>query len=444
MPDLLDPAKDLLVDLAQAAIECHGGRLCTLTKAPGIAANYAKNSFIDTLANSVAESLLSTLSSMGSYWMSVRVPIERGDGQALTFAIDHTRELGVAIFMASVLIAGIQIIWHRRGEPARELMRSALVAIFFVTAGVTVGRALVNASEALTSWIITEGFGPGSQTGSGLAMKMQMFATNAFTGFQLASSGAIFFIIIGIITLIACLFQIIFLYIRAALIALMLAALPLAAAATNTSWGKMWLQKLLGFFAAFVLYKPVGAMVYVLGFKMIDGMDLRSGDAAAASMQGIITGSVLIGLSTAMLPILIGFFAPMAGGMAAGSVAGAVGMGAGFIAASGAKNVAYGGGVGDTQGQAPTGAASGSLSVEHSGSTPTTGGSQGSVGAGEAGASSMGSTASAAGSAAAGATGVGTAVVVGSQITQAVSNAVDEAVSQAADGPEGAANSVEA
>ena len=49
---------------------------------------------------------------------------------------------------------------------------------------------------------------------------------------------------------------------------LLLGVLPIAAAATNTEMGRGWFKQIIAWLLAFILYKPVAAIVYATAIRL--------------------------------------------------------------------------------------------------------------------------------------------------------------------------------
>ena len=113
----------------------------------------------------------------------------------------------------------------------------------------------------------------------------------------------------------------------------MAGTLPLSAAASMTPVGNSWFRKNVGWLLAFLLFKPVAALVYGAAILSVTN---------SADITGEITGIVLVALATLTLPALMRMVAPMVSAIGNISAASAAGMVAG-VATGAVAIVATGG-----------------------------------------------------------------------------------------------------
>lgn len=154
--------------------------------------------------------------------------------------------------------------------------------------------------------------------------------------------GAMF--IIYLLMFISALVNIVFLLFRNLMFLVLMAFLPVVAAASTTESGKQAWRKANGWLLALVLYKPVAAGIYALGFRLIgEGVDKASADEGLASMSTSLMGLLIITLAGLALPALVKFVVPAAGvgaGAFSGGAALGAGIGAGVSVAAGAAVLA--------------------------------------------------------------------------------------------------------
>jgi hypothetical protein len=126
----------------------------------------------------------------------------------------------------------------------------------------------------------------------------------------------------GLSVFIAAVIQIVLLLIRSAMLVLLAATFPLAAAATNTEAGKAWFKKYCAWALAFIAYKPAAALVYAAAMKMTEaGMTDQSGNGLVHTLSGL----MMMLLAVFALPALLRFAVPVTAAVAGGSA----GMGGG-------------------------------------------------------------------------------------------------------------------
>ena len=72
-------------------------------------------------------------------------------------------------------------------------------------------------------------------------------------------------LVMGLLALIASLFQIAFMFVRSALLIVLMAMLPTIAAGTATESGMLRFKRVCAWIFACVIYKPVAAIIYAIG-----------------------------------------------------------------------------------------------------------------------------------------------------------------------------------
>jgi type IV secretion system protein TrbL len=164
-------------------------------------------------------------------------------------------------------------------------------------------------------------------------------------------------LLLALVVIITQVVQVGLMMVKSAMVVLLVGFLPLTAAATNTPLGKNGYQRALTWLLAFVLYKPVAAIIYAVAFR------LSSREQTMASQM---YGIALMILAIAALPALMRFLAPAtaaATGGNAGAVSGAV-VGAtlatgAVVATGGVAGGGFAAMAGPAASAAPTGAALG-------------------------------------------------------------------------------------
>jgi hypothetical protein len=408
----------------------------------GEVAAVAMDNIIAQWAQSIMEGVSASLIRVGTFWTAVGTP-DLGSGGAVAFVTSKTAWLVVAVAIASIMVAGIQIAWTRRGEPARDLLRSLITLV--VTSGVGVGAAqlAVTASDDFAKWIMDS---VSTGNGGNFAAAIIDISSLNLEGFSM-----MVIIVAGLLGVVANVIQIGLMWVRSAMLILLAGMVPLAGAATNTKWGAQWLEKALAWFVAFAAFKPAASIVYAVAVKLMAGRPWGDGD----QMVQFIMGVMMMVMAVFALPALMSFIVPATAAIGGGgSVANAIGA----VAATGAAPIVRqigGGGAGSESGgrgaagrdgqQGPSGA-SGSSQAESSGPARP-GGGRASAGAGGGGAgvgaagSGSGAAAASGGGAAGAAAGpaglaVGAAAGAGRKAVEAGVSAVQAGAAQT--GPTGA------
>ncbi|MGF6885941.1 hypothetical protein ABIA39_007546 [Nocardia sp. GAS34] len=354
-------------------------------------------------------------------------------GPVLADIQGYTSGLQVLLMIAGIMFAAARLALAKRGGVAGEAQETFLVfarAIFAsmtFAAVVTVGT---RAGDAFSDWVISDASRGDANV---FATSLNSFMTNVL------GDGLV--LVIGLFGIISMLVQLVMLVVRQAFLILVVAALPIAAAAAGTGPGSQAYKRMLSWALAFLLWKPVGALVYALAFSAGGA----NSSAQHPDPQISLLALILLMMVAVILPALMRLIAPAVatlggGGGAAAALAGsALGVGMGRASGGGdgaeARKVtendgsAGGGNGGGAPPSNPPPPAGGSPGAgrQLSGGTagggtragatgggagaPTAGGDAGATAASPAGAASGGGTAAAAGAGPAGAAVAGAQTV---------------------------------
>lgn len=351
------------------------------------------------------------------------VPARAGNlSGSVGFIQDQIFYLTLAVAALSVMIAGAQMAWTQRAEPARDLLKNLLTLAVVTASGVTILNVLVAGTDALAVQIIDSAIGEDFQTDV-LKLLALDNATSTGAADPVWLGGNVILIIVGgVVAIIVNIIQLMLMVLRTGMLFLMAGILPLSAAFLNSETGKNFFQKVIAWTLAFAFYKPAAALIYGLAIKMsTTGVWEDSGSGLIQFAAGL----MMIVASVFALPVLIGFLSPVLGSMSSSggsSGGGALGIAAmGAAIPQGATHLARSGrGFGSDSSSAPP--AKGGAGSAPAGPSAPAGGASGATGAGATG------TAGSAGAAAAGAAAA--PVAAGMAAANAVQK-TGEAVSQA-------------
>ncbi|MEX5237353.1 type IV secretion system protein [Kocuria arenosa] len=355
------------------------------------------------------------------------VPARAGNlSGSVGFIQDQTFYLTLAVAALSVMIAGAQMAWTQRAEPARDLLKNLLTLAVVTASGVTILNVLVAGTDALAVQIIDSAIGEDFQTDV-LKLLALDNATSTGAADPVWLGGNVILIIVGgVVAIIVNIIQLMLMVLRTGMLFLMAGILPLSAAFLNTETGKNFFQKVIAWTLAFAFYKPAAALIYGLAIKM---STTGVWENAGSGLIQFAAGLMMIVASVFALPVLIGFLSPVLGSMSSsGGGGGALGIAAmGAAIPQGASHLARSGrGFGSDSSSTPPSQSSasskGGSGSAPAGPSPAAGGASGTAGASAAG------TASSAGAAAAGAAAA--PVAAGMAAANAVQK-TGEAVSQA-------------
>jgi hypothetical protein len=238
---------------------------------------------------------------------------------------------------------------------------------------------------------------------------------------------SVLLLVVAFLLIIAAIIQLLLLYIRLGVLILLLATLPLAAAASMSDWGGSWWRKHIGWLIAWFLYKPTVAVILFSATAMLTPAknETISGPGVEGSTnQTALAGVGILLLAGIALPALIKLIVPATGAIGGGN-AGSAGTQMAGAGASGAVNMAGsslsssgGGRGGGGGGGAPTGAMS-------TGGGGGGGGGRAAAGGGSAGASRAAAAAGPVGLVAAAA--IQTASAVGKAASSAAQGSIADA-----------------
>jgi hypothetical protein len=232
--------------------------------------------------------------------------------------------LVAAVLIGSVFIAGIRIALSGRYEPGRDLAAALVRTALVAAAGAGLVTAAVQTGDVFARWILSVSHADVPRTAALDAVALE--------------PGLV--ILLGVIIMLTQLIQFVLMLARNAMIVLVVATLPLAAASSATPTGRARWSRAVAWLAAFVLYKPTAATIYALSFRMT---------ARGQDDTTLLTGIALMTLAVFALPGLLKLTMPAttalasgnAGRIAASMVAGTLATGA--VMAAGAAAAAGGG-----------------------------------------------------------------------------------------------------
>ena len=362
-----------------------------LSNVAGAAASKVTNGFLDELRKSAVDATTSMLKTLGTFWL--KIPSPGLDSRPLigVQGASDTKGLGglevlqsnLAWFTIIAAIVGLILCGARmgitaRGEHGAEGAKMLVRLIGVAGAGSAVIAVLVKAGDDFSPWLIEQA------TGQPFDESAPSLVSNA----AMLSMTALLTIILAIVAIFGSLAQVVFMILRGGLLLMLVAVWPLAASMSTTEQGMQWYKKINAYIIAFVLLKPVSAIIYSAGFLLLKGSPGTTGDATTNAITSTLSGLAILGLAGLALPALLRFVTPMmasgSGSLSGGAALGAavavgaavVTMGAGGAAAGGG-GASAGGASGGASGAASSGGASGASSA----SGASGGGSGGATGA---------------------------------------------------------------
>lgn len=291
-----------------------------------------------------------------TFWVQIPTPvIDQNTGPVAALRGSLSWLVG-AMGVIGLLLGLSRVIWSHRGDEASEVFKGLIRLVLATAAAVPVVALLTQAFDEFSVWILNR------SAGGDLGAVVLKFAS----GSALGGLGSAIIFIVGILGIFSALAQVFLLLIRAGMIIILAGVLPLAAAGSTTEAGKATLYKTTAWLLAFVLYKPVAAIIYAAAF-------FTAGQGGDVGSQ--LTGLFMIVMAVVALPALMRLLTPAVGAAASG--AGGGGAALGLAAATGAVQIASmagGRSSGNGRGSAsPSGSGHGDGGSPGGGSRPTGG-----------------------------------------------------------------------
>jgi len=293
-------------------------------------------SILDSLAGAFKAAAQWCIKNLMTAWLNTPDPDVSSPGSVSGWISGHLWYLTLAAAFASILIASYRIVTTQQWQHGRELAETLMRLVVVTFASATLISAGIAAGDAFTKWILKESDLDFSQT---LILE------------AVSNSGVL--LILAVIVVVTQIIQFFLMLVRNGMLVFLAGTLPLLSATTNTATGKQGYQKAIAWTIAFVLYKPVAALLYAGSFKMVQGHN---------SLTTQLSGVAIMILAVFSLPALMRFLVPATAAMSSGNggamagalVGGAIATGA-VLATGGAaagSGAGFGGGGAATAGGA--------------------------------------------------------------------------------------------
>ena len=231
--------------------------------------------------------------------------------------------LAICVAVAGVMWQGIRIMLTRKANGLVDIGRGLVTVAAWSALGITGVSMALRAADQFSAWVLDQG-AQGAVAG-------RLAALASLGG--VSSSGAV--LVLGFVVMVVGLFQAVLMFLREGALIVLTGLVVLAAAGNFTAATRPWLQRLLAWMLALVVYKPMAAIVYFAALRTVgEGQDART----------VFIGITMMVLSIFALPALLKFFswavpaATTSGGGGLGALAGA--------ASTGMYAMAYAGGGG--------------------------------------------------------------------------------------------------
>ena len=275
------------------------------------AATQVAASAFDSIVASAGKAAAEMIGNAMTFWVGTETV--NPDSPAVQNLQRYTVPVSAVILTGSVMVQGIRMMFSRKKDPlvsaAVDLIRYAVVSAI----GLTTLALGVQAADAMAQSLIDQGI-------NGYAERMKVvFGQGIVTG-----GGAFELLLLALIGFLLGMLQWLLAFFRTAGLLVLAAMLTLAATRAE------WMKRIVPWALTLVAYKPMAAMIYVIGFGLMgDGQDVSTR----------LTGLMVLALAAVAMPAMMRFFA-WSGGAAAG------GSGVGGALAGGAMGIAARGGFG--------------------------------------------------------------------------------------------------
>lgn len=356
--------------------------MCGVTDVGGCVED-AAGSVVSAIADTFGDKVIDLFEAMSSFWVKVPAP-EVGqmsaDGSsahptgAVAWIWEQTEWYAIALAMLGLMVGACRLMIMHRGEDLQQLMHDLLRFVLTVSLGLPSIILLTAWSDEAAEGIIESAMGVDPDEGLSAMLGIA----------SLTQAGSAMIFVLGTVALLVSLFQIAVLIIRGGMLVLVVGFLPIAAAGMGTQTGRQMHPKLVGWILAFILYKPVAALIFGAGMVLIKSPSFGGNEDNV--MLSISTGLAIVAMSVLALPALMKLCVPAVAAAAGGRGAGMfLAAGAGTAVATGA--LLAGGGAGAAAGstaarlgtsQAKGWSGGGGSGEDAKGADPNPGGSPGS------------------------------------------------------------------
>ncbi|MFC7403436.1 hypothetical protein [Citricoccus sp. GCM10030269] len=368
----------------------------------GCVAGDAANSMFGGMVEGLYDGAVELAKIIGTWWMEVPPPNLDSPGLALL-----QQDLRFFVWVFAVIGFFFGLIRLLMDEDVRSglvgLGKPILNLILATGVYMVAVPMLLDAGDATSRWLLDRAT-EGNASFDALVPPTSSLAGNYGVAF-----------VIYLLMLLGSVVNFMFMIFRNLMLLILMAFIAVVAAASGTESGNQAWRKANAWLVALLLFKPVAAGIYALGFRMmVDDSDLSRTSDLGAGLVSALTGLLILLLACLALPMLVKFVSPAAAagsgafsggaalagaaGVAAGAAVLATGVGAGAAAggvragsaAGAAASQSSGGGGGASGGGTASGGASGgeSGSATAGGSELTSGATGGSAASGSSGSGS--------------------------------------------------------
>jgi type IV secretion system protein TrbL len=336
-------------ELSEQAVGVDGGTGTESAVSGGNLAGAAVDGVAEGAFGKIVESAVSGMATAFvwaiTFW--TKIPTDAFNSAAMAEKVTaHVSDLMWFALVASISVSAVRLASERsQGHGGEELFQMHLRVVVMNSTLAAMIATAAKAGDEFSKWVIAESAGP-----DGPAAVKELIVAGA-----LNEEAGLLVLIIGLFGILGGLFQVVFVIIREVMLLFATATLPIAAAASGMQAGTSSYDRLMKWTIAFLLYKPVGSLLYAIAFW--------AGNDPEDSMQVFLSIIALV-LVALVLPALLKLVAPAAAAVGSGmSALAAGGMVAGAAVQAGAAAATAGGSAaGAGAGTAASGVGGGAVS----------------------------------------------------------------------------------
>ncbi|MGW5569773.1 hypothetical protein ACWEVD_01115 [Nocardia thailandica] len=299
-----------------------GASTTTIDLNPGHAVDAAIGKAVDSSFGKAAESIGKfagdLLVESMTWWITT-------DSISLSYAnvmsgSTPVQKVVVFVMMAGILSSAIMMMLSRRTEPGVQVLWGGVkYMLISALALIVLSGALKAGDDFARQMVDKDAFAFGERVQAMLGTQV------------IGNPGGV--LLLGLIAVILGFVQWVMGFIRQAGIIVLYNMILFAAAGQLTTWGRQWFPRIAASCIALVLYKPMAAFIYSLGFKLI---------GTEQTLSTLVTGLMVVALAVIALPAMMKFFDFMGTHVSGGS--GALAPVLGAVAGGALMANAFGGG----------------------------------------------------------------------------------------------------
>lgn len=322
---------------------------------------------ISDLAVTLMESYDALLKSFMTSWLGKGIMVNL-DGVSVQWFRESTSMITLFLITIGLMFAGLRTFMSRNGQAIGTVAKQLFMVVFISSAGSLIAQIFIVGGDAYGQWIINN---------AGLDV------TSFVVAVELATKLTGLAIVLGFFGILAVLCQWVLMFIRGALLPVLIGFWPIGAASAMVESKSKMFDTITAWIIAFIIYNPVAASIYALAWRLKGGGD---------GLSGVINGWTLVILAVVALPAILRLVTPAAqamGKMAGGAMA--MGITAGAVSAGVAVGAAVATGGASAAGKGAATAGKTTSAAQTSQNSTTSGASTSSTAGGGAGEMNQGS-----------------------------------------------------